>query len=121
MTTLKSRIDRSSDDYARNHAHHAALAADLRATVAGIALGGDARSRERHVSRGKLLPRERVNTLVDPGAPLLELGQFAGHGLYDDPLPAGGIITGIGRVAGVPCMIVANDATVKGGTYFPMT
>ncbi|MGA1675175.1 MAG: carboxyl transferase domain-containing protein [Pseudomonadales bacterium] len=121
MTTLKSRIDRSSDDYARNHAHHAALAADLRATVAGIALGGDARSRERHVSRGKLLPRERVNTLVDPGAPLLELGQFAGHGLYDDPLPAGGIITGIGRVAGVPCMIVANDATVKGGTYYPVT
>lgn len=121
VTTLKSRIDRTSADFARNEAHHAALAADLHATVAGIMPGGDARSRERHVSRGKLLPRARVDALLDPGSPFLELGQFAGHGLYADALPAGGIITGIGRVAGVPCMIVVNDATVKGGTYYPIT
>ena len=121
VTTLKSRIDRTSADFVRNEAHHAALAADLHTTVAGIVPGGDARSRERHVSRGKLLPRARVDALLDPGSPFLELGQFAGHGLYADALPAGGIITGIGRVAGVPCMIVVNDATVKGGTYYPIT
>jgi 3-methylcrotonyl-CoA carboxylase beta subunit len=121
MSTLQSRVDVASAEFARNRAHHAALAADLRQTVARIAEGGDARSRERHTSRGKLLPRERVNGLLDPGAPFLELGQLAGHALYDDALPAGGIITGIGRVAGVPCMIVVNDATVKGGTYYPIT
>ncbi|MFM8354836.1 MAG: carboxyl transferase domain-containing protein, partial [Gammaproteobacteria bacterium] len=121
MSTLQSKVDVASPEFARNRAHHAALAADLRQTVARIAEGGDARSRARHTSRGKLLPRERVNGLLDPGAPFLELGQLAGHALYDDALPAGGIITGIGRVAGVPCMIVVNDATVKGGTYYPIT
>jgi len=121
MTRLQSRVDPRSVEFARNHAHHQALAVDLRDTIAGIALGGDARSRERHASRGKLLPRERVEALLDPGAPFLELGQLAGHRLYDDVLPAGGIITGVGRVAGIECMIVANDATVKGGTYYPVT
>jgi 3-methylcrotonyl-CoA carboxylase beta subunit len=121
MSTLQSKVDVASPEFARNRAHHAALAADLRQTVARIVEGGDARSRARHTSRGKLLPRERVNGLLDPGAPFLELGQLAGHALYDDALPAGGIITGIGRVAGVPCMIVVNDATVKGGTYYPIT
>jgi 3-methylcrotonyl-CoA carboxylase beta subunit len=118
---LQSRIDPESEAYARNRAHHQRLAAELRATVAEIAAGGDPRSRERHTGRGKLLPRTRVETLLDPGSPFLELGQLAGHELYDDVLPAGGIITGIGRVAGIECMIVANDATVKGGTYYPIT
>ena len=101
--------------------HNRALAADLRARVAQAALGGDARSRERHVSRGKLLPRERVERLLDPGSPLLEIGQLAANGLYGDEVPGAGLITAIGRVSGRQCMIVANDATVKGGTYFPMT
>jgi 3-methylcrotonyl-CoA carboxylase beta subunit len=102
-------------------AHNRTLAAELRAKVAKAALGGDERSRERHVSRGKLLPRDRVERLLDPGAPFLELGQLAADGLYNDEVPAAGIITGIGRVSGRQCMIFANDATVKGGTYFPMT
>jgi 3-methylcrotonyl-CoA carboxylase beta subunit len=121
MTRLQSRIDPQGAEFVRNRAHHQALAAGLRDTVGQIAVGGDARSRERHAGRGKLLPRERVEALLDPGAPFLELGQLAGYQLYDDVLPAGGIITGIGRVAGVACMIVANDATVKGGTYYPIT
>ena len=102
-------------------AHNRALAAELHARVAQAALGGDARSRERHVSRGKLLPRERVERLLDPGAPLLELGQLAANGMYGDEVPGAGIITAIGRVSGRMCMIFANDATVKGGTYYPMT
>ena len=102
-------------------AHNRALAAELRERVAKAALGGDERSRERHVSRGKLLPRDRVERLLDPGSPFLEIGQLAAGGLYNDEVPAAGIITGIGRVSGRQCMIFANDATVKGGTYFPMT
>jgi len=102
-------------------AHNRALAADLRARVAKAALGGDERSRERHVSRGKLLPRDRVERLLDPGAPFLEVGQLAANGMYGDEVPAAGIITGVGRVSGRQCMIFANDATVKGGTYFPLT
>ena len=102
-------------------AHNRALAADLRARVAKAALGGDERSRDRHVSRGKLLPRDRVERLLDPGSPFLEVGQLAANGLYGDEVPGAGIITGIGRVSGRQCMIFANDATVKGGTYFPMT
>jgi 3-methylcrotonyl-CoA carboxylase beta subunit len=121
MTRLQSRIDSNGSDFAANRAHHARLADALRAQIAEIALGGDARSRDRHSARGKLLPRARVEALLDPGSPFLELGQLAGFELYDDPLPAGGIITGVGRVAGVECMIVANDATVKGGTYYPVT
>jgi 3-methylcrotonyl-CoA carboxylase beta subunit len=121
MTRIHSRIDPGSAEFAANRAHHERLAAELRGVAAEIAVGGDARSRERHESRGKLLPRARVDALLDPGSPFLELGQLAGHRLYEDVLPAGGIITGIGRVAGVPCMVVANDATVKGGTYYPVT
>ncbi len=86
-----------------------------------MAQGGDARARERHLARGKLLPRERVERLIDPGSPFLELSQLAAEGMYDGEVPAAGIITGIGRIAGRACMIVANDATVKGGTYFPIT
>lgn len=102
-------------------AHNRALAADLRARVAAAALGGDERSRERHVARGKLLPRERVEHLLDPGSPFLEIGQLAAAGVYEDDIPGAGLITGIGIVSGRQCMIVCNDATVKGGTYYPMT
>jgi 3-methylcrotonyl-CoA carboxylase beta subunit len=102
-------------------AHNQALADELRAKVAEAALGGNEKSRERHTARGKLLPRERVERLLDPGAPLLEIGQLAAGDLYDGEVPGAGIITGIGRVSGRMCMIVANDATVKGGTYYPMT
>ncbi len=101
--------------------HNRALAEALRARVAEAALGGNEKSRERHTARGKLLPRERVERLLDPGSPLLELGQLCANGLYDDEIPGAGIITAIGRVSGRQCMIVCNDATVKGGTYYPLT
>jgi 3-methylcrotonyl-CoA carboxylase beta subunit len=97
------------------------LVSDLRAKLAQAAQGGSAAAREKHVARGKLLPRERVETLLDPGAPFLELSPLAALGLYDDEVPGAGLITGIGRVCGQECLIVANDATVKGGTYFPLT
>jgi 3-methylcrotonyl-CoA carboxylase beta subunit len=97
------------------------LVADLRAKLAQAAQGGSAAAREKHVARGKLLPRERVETLLDPGAPFLELSPLAALGLYDDEVPGAGLITGIGRVCGQECLVVANDATVKGGTYFPLT
>ena len=100
---------------------HVALVAELRRKLAVAALGGPQRSRERHVERGKLLPRERVDGLLDPGSPLLEIAALAADGMYDDECPAAGIITGIGRVSGRECMIVANDATVKGGTYYPVS
>lgn len=100
---------------------HLALVAGLRAKLASAALGGSARARERHVSRGKLLPRDRVDTLLDPGSPFLEVAPLAADGMYDDECPGAGMIAGIGRVSGRLCMIVANDATVKGGTYYPIT
>jgi 3-methylcrotonyl-CoA carboxylase beta subunit len=100
---------------------HLQLVEQLRAKLAAAALGGPERARERHVARGKLLPRDRVDGLLDPGSPLLEIAPLAADGMYDDDCPAAGIITGIGRVAGRECMIVANDATVKGGTYYPVS
>ena len=102
-------------------AHNRVLTARLRARVAETAQGGGAASRERHTARGKLLPRDRVERLIDPGSPLLELSPLAANGLYDDAVPGAGLITAIGRVAGRSCVIVCNDATVKGGTYYPMT
>ena len=99
----------------------AGLAAELRERLAEVRRGGDERARTRHVERGKLLVRDRVDRLLDPGSPFLELSPLAAHGLYDDVVPAAGIVTGIGQVEGVKCMIVANDATVKGGTYYPVT
>jgi len=101
--------------------HNRALAEELRAKVAAAALGGPEASRERHTARGKLLPRERVERLLDPGSPFLEIGQLVANGLYDDEVPGAGMIAGIGRVSGRLCMIVCNDATVKGGTYYPLT
>ena len=100
---------------------HLALVADLKDRLATAALGGSERSRERHVGRGKLLPRDRVNGLLDPGSPFLEIAPLAANGMYDDECPGAGMIAGIGRVSGRECMIVANDATVKGGTYYPIT
>src|SRR5580765_4312781 len=98
-----------------------ALAEDLQKRRAEAAEGGPARARERHVSRGKLLPRDRVMTLIDPGSPFLELSPLAANGMYDDAIHGAGIITGVGRVEGRECVIVANDSTIKGGTYLPMT
>jgi 3-methylcrotonyl-CoA carboxylase beta subunit len=121
MTVLRTAANPGSEEFRANLQANLALADDLRATQARIAQGGGERARERHVGRGKLLPRERVDRLVDSGAPFLELSPLAALGLYDDEAPGAGIITGIGRVSGRECVIVANDATVKGGTYYPMT
>jgi 3-methylcrotonyl-CoA carboxylase beta subunit len=118
---LTSKLDLESPESRARRDHNRSLAAELRAKVAQAALGGTEKHRERHVSRGKLLPRERVERLLDPGSPFLEIGQLAANGMYSDEVPAAGIIAGIGRVSGRQCMIFANDATVKGGTYFPMT
>jgi len=118
---IVSRIDTQGEAFRANAAHNRALAEDLRARVAATALGGPEWSRERHIARGKLLPRTRVERLLDPGSPLLEIGQLAADGMYDDKAPAAGIIAGVGRVSGRECMILANDPTVKGGAYFPMT
>ena len=106
---------------AANREAHVHLVEQLRSKLAEAALGGPERARARHVERGKLLPRDRVDGLLDPGSPLLEVAPLAADGMYDDDCPAAGIITGIGRVSGRECMIVANDATVKGGTYYPIT
>ena len=104
-----------------NSEAHAELIAELRERIAATARGGSEKSRQRHIDRGKLLPRDRVEQLLDPGTPFLELSPLAANGMYDDASPGAGIITGIGRVAGRECVIVANDATVKGGTYYPVT
>src|SRR6187401_3578800 len=119
--TLTSTLDPAAPEVRARVAHNRALADELRANVAAAALGGPAASRERHTARGKLLPRERVERLLDPGSPFLEIGQLVANGLYGDEVPGAGMIAGIGRVSGRQCMIVANDATVKGGTYYPLT
>ena len=118
---LPTTLDLDDPQARARAAHNRALASELRTRVARAALGGDERSRERHVARGKLLPRERVERLLDPGSPLLELGQLAADGVYGEDIPGAGIITAIGRVSGRQCMIVANDATVKGGASYPLT
>lgn len=121
MTKIHSRIDTASADYTANAESMSALVEALAANAATVGLGGSEKARERHLARGKLLPRDRVNALLDPGSPFLEIGQFAAWDMYDGGVPGAGIITGIGRVSGVECVIVANDATVKGGTYYPLT
>jgi 3-methylcrotonyl-CoA carboxylase beta subunit len=121
MTVLKSTINCGSEEFHRNSGVMAALVADLREKVTKIALGGDARARKKHTERGKLLTRERIRQLLDVGSPFLELSQFAAYGMYDNEAPAAGIITGIGRIKGEECVVVANDPTVKGGCYFPLT
>jgi len=127
MPQIVTTIDPRSADFAANAAAMRAQVDDLRATVARIAQGGSEAARQKHVARGKLLARERVDALIDPGSPFLELSPLAAYGMYgekgDSPfeVPAASVITGIGRIHGVECMIVANDATVKGGTYYPLT
>src|SRR5690606_9320703 len=121
MTQLTTKLDENGETFRAYAAHNRALAGELRAKVAEAALGGSEKSRERHVARGKLLPRERVERLLDPGSPFLEIGQLAACDLYEGEVPGAGMIAGIGRVSGREAMIVCNDATVKGGTYYPMT
>jgi len=121
MTVLHTDIDPRSTEYSANAAAMRLLVEDLRARVAEVRQGGGETARQRHLARNKLLPRDRVAGLIDPGSPFLELSQLAAYGLYDDEVPSAGIVTGIGLVSGRECVIVANDATVKGGTYFPIT
>jgi 3-methylcrotonyl-CoA carboxylase beta subunit len=121
MTVLSSAIDTRSNTFKKNAEAMRALVADLRARTDKVRLGGGEESRKRHVGRGKLLPRERVRALLDPGSPFLELSPLAAMDMYDNEAPGSGVITGVGRVCGVECAIVCNDATVKGGTYYPMT
>ena len=116
MTQLTSSMDTRSAAYADNRAQMEGLIADLRAKVAHIQLGGGSAAQERHVQRGKMPVRDRIQRLLDPGSPFLELSQFAAFEVYDDEVPSAGIVTGIGRIEGRECVVVANDATVKGGT-----
>ena len=121
MPQLRTNLDLRSDGFRLNAERNRALARQLRERTAEAALGGPERARVRHTERGKLLPRERVERLLDPGSPFLEVGALAAFGLYDGEAPGAGLITGVGRVAGREVMILANDATVKGGAYFPLT
>jgi 3-methylcrotonyl-CoA carboxylase beta subunit len=121
MATLTSQLNTRSADFLANAKAMQGLVADLRAKVSQVALGGGEETRKKHVARGKLLPRDRVAQLLDPGSPFLEFSQLAAFGMYNDDAPGAGIITGIGRVSGRECVIVCNDATVKGGTYYPVT
>lgn len=121
MAKLISQINTSSQEFRENQTAMQALVDDLQNHIQRIVLGGDEKARVRHLKHGKLLPRERLQQLLDPGSPFLELSQLAAYQVYDDAVPAAGIITGIGWVSGVECVIVVNDATVKGGTYYPLT
>src|ERR1051325_7802288 len=121
MTALKSLVSSGSSAFKSNAAAMRELVDDLKSRMATAALGGDERSRKRHTERGKLLPRARVEQLLDPGSPFLERSPLAANGMYDGDIHAAGIITGIGRVASRECVIVCNDATIKGGTYYPIT
>jgi len=121
MAILESSLIPSSKDFQENAHHMEALVADFKAKLQDIQKGGSETAREKHLSRGKLLPRERIEKLIDPGSPFLEIGAMAAYGIYDNHIPSAGIIAGIARVYGQECMIVANDATVKGGTYYPLT
>ena len=121
MAILSSTIDTSAAEFRANAEKMRGLVGDLQARRAQAALGGPEKSRTRHVGRGKLLPRDRVMNLIDPGSPFLELSPLAAKGLYDDAIHGAGLITGIGRIEGRECMVVCNDSTIKGGTYFPMT
>ena len=121
MAILSSTIDTGSAEFGANAERMRALTAQLQARRAEAALGGSEKARERHIGRGKLLPRDRVMNLIDPGSPFLELSPLAAFGMYDDAIHGAGLITGICRIQGRECMVVCNDSTIKGGTYFPMT
>ncbi len=121
MAILNSAIDKNSAEFRANAARMAALVEELQTRRAEAAKGGTDKARERHVARGKLLPRDRVMNLIDPGSPFLELSSLAANAMYDDAIHGAGLITGIGRIEGRECMVVCNDSTIKGGTYYPMT
>eukprot|EP01137_Pigoraptor_chileana_P037203 Opistho-2@33926 len=121
MSKLETKLNARSADFQANAAAMRALVDDLQQQFAKVEQGGGEAARAKHTARGKLLPRDRVEMLLDPGTPFLELAPLAGLNMYDNAAPGGGIIAGIGRVSGVDCMIVCNDATVKGGTYYPIT
>jgi 3-methylcrotonyl-CoA carboxylase beta subunit len=121
VARIDTAIDKEAREYRSNAALWKQLVDELKKCRAAAALGGSDKARERHVARGKLLPRERVMRLLDPGSPFLELSPLAAFGLYEDAIHGAGLIAGIGRIEGRECMIVANDSTIKGGTYYPMT
>ncbi|MFM2068987.1 MAG: hypothetical protein RLZZ584_3896 [Pseudomonadota bacterium] len=121
MSQIQSQIQTRSPEFQANAAAMRALVDDLRRQAQRAGEGGGAAARDKHTARGKLLPRDRVEQLLDPGTPFLEIGQMAAHGMYGDEAPAAGMIAGVGRIQGLECLVIANDATVKGGTYYPMT
>ncbi len=121
MTLLKSKLDTRSEEFKANAAAMRALVSDLAEKTETVSLGGSPEARKKHLDRGKLLVRDRINGLLDPGSPFLELSPLAAFGIYGNEVPSAGVVTGIGRVNGVECVIVANDATVKGGSYYPLT
>ena len=121
MDVIESSIDNSSNEFKENRSFHLALQETLRKRVSEVKEGGGAKAVEKHRKRGKFLARERIEKIIDEGSPFLELSPLAALEVYEEDVPSAGVITGIGRVHGVECMFVANDATVKGGTYFPLT
>ena len=121
MDIIGSHLDTNSEDYIQNYDYHTDLKDELSLKIKEIKLGGGATYVEKHKSRGKLLPRERIQKILDDGSPFLELSALAANNVYEQNVPSAGVVTGIGSVHGVQCMFVANDATVKGGTYFPLT
>src|SRR6187401_3269867 len=121
MPAIKSQLNPRSEEFRANAARMQGLVEDLKQKAAVISAGGDEAARKKHTARGKLLPRERVRTLLDPGSPFLEIGQLAAWGMYGGEVPSASIVTGIGLISGRECVVVANDATVKGGTYYPIT
>ncbi len=121
MTRIASRIDPRSQGFAESRAHMSTLVEELRQTLQRNAEGGSPAARDKHTQAGKLLARQRIDSLLDPGSPFLELSALAAEGVYEDALPGAGLVTGVGRVSGRECMVVANDPTVKGGTYYPLT
>jgi 3-methylcrotonyl-CoA carboxylase beta subunit len=121
MSVIKSNLNVRGEEFRANAAVMRETVGDLRQKVAEVARGGSDEARSRHLARGKLLARDRINALLDPGTPFLEVSQLAAYGMYGGDVPAAGVVAGIGRVSDQECMIVANDATVKGGTYYPMT
>ncbi|NJD32418.1 MAG: methylcrotonoyl-CoA carboxylase [Gammaproteobacteria bacterium] len=121
MSVIQSRANPASPEYQANEQVNRAIAQELRELVGKVKEGGSSSARKQHEGRGKMFVRDRIDRLLDPGSPFLEVGQLAGHELYGDWIPSGGVVTGIGRVCGLECVIVGNDATVKGGTYYPIT
>src|SRR5918999_4165043 len=121
MSAIKSSVDVRGEEFRANAAKMRSLVEELRQRLAEVAHGGSEEARQRHLARGKLVARDRINALLDPGTPFLELSQLAAYKMYGDDVPAAGIVTGLGRISDQECMLVANDATVKGGTYYPIT